>query len=72
VRSDADGTECIGGAMVGPEELRGCGGYGHSGIIVARISRSTNGYAQLRSRIAECVSSKRVSSEMGLFQNGKG
>ncbi len=37
VGGDADGAESVGGAIVGAEELRGRGGYGHSGIIEVRF-----------------------------------
>jgi hypothetical protein len=37
VGGDADGTESVGCSVVGAEELRGGGGYGHSGIIEVRF-----------------------------------
>ena len=37
VRGDADGAKGVGCAVAGAEELRGRGGYRHSGIIVVRF-----------------------------------
>ena len=37
VRGDADGAEGVGCAVIGPEELRGGAGRGHSGIIEVRV-----------------------------------
>jgi hypothetical protein len=39
VWGDADGAECVGGAVVGAEELGGgcSGGYRHEGIIVGVV-----------------------------------
>jgi hypothetical protein len=37
VRGDADGAEGVGCAVIGPEELRGGTGRGHSGIIEVRV-----------------------------------
>jgi hypothetical protein len=60
VRSDADGAEGLGGAVVGAEELGGggYGGYRHDGIIVGRFFARWDG--------VECE------PFVGVFRNGTG
>jgi hypothetical protein len=54
--------------VIGTEELRGGGGYGHSGIIEVRVFSQCAG--GLSGVVWACEAKVGWSSKTGLFQNG--